>query len=138
MRKTIVAYLICWLTYLVLDWFWLAVAARELYRRGLGTNLSSSVQLWPLMVWYGVASLLVIVFIIRPAFKKDDLGRALARAALLGGALSAAFHLNSLALLNGWPVGLSLMGIIWGAVVTMAATAITHLSLRSKWLVTWL
>ena len=62
---------------------------------------------------------------IAPARQDGNFGLALLRAAVFGAICYATYDLTNLAVLKDWPLSISIIDIVWGAVLTMAVTGIT-------------
>jgi uncharacterized membrane protein len=66
----------------------------------------------------------VVIFVVAPALDGDSLQHVLLRGALFGFVGYTAYDLTNLATLKGWTVGVAIVDLVWGAVVTgLAATA---------------
>jgi len=112
------------LTILVLDGLWLGFVARDLYRRELGALMAESARVVPAVAFYLLfpAALVYLALFNAPAGR----GEAIARGAVLGLAAYGAYDLTNLAIVRGWPVGISLIDWAWGGVIGAAAAASGH------------
>ncbi|MCC7543398.1 DUF2177 family protein [bacterium] len=125
MLTTIYTYPIALVTFLIIDMFWLQIAAKDLYKRSLGPLLSANPNLGTAFIFYGLYIAALLYFVIQPVYKDHNFTQALIRAAVFGGICYATYDLTNLAVINGWPVAITVIDIIWGIVLTTAVTAIT-------------
>jgi uncharacterized membrane protein len=112
-------------TFLIIDLFWLNVAAKELYRRALTDYLAPQATLAPGIILYALLVAGLTYFVILPAQKDKNMPLALMRAAFLGVICYATYDLTNLAIARSWPLSVTIIDIIWGAVLMMSTTAIT-------------
>lgn len=73
----------------------------------------------------------MVFLAVRPAIEVGSLSTAAGYGAVLGLVAYAAYDLSNLSTLKGWPVTLSLVDMIWGTVLTGAASACGYLAARS-------
>mgnify|MGYP000919583091 CR=1 FL=1 len=130
MLITLYSYGIALVTFLIVDMFWLQIAAKDLYRRSLGGLLTDTPNLLAAVIFYALFIAALVYFVLRPAQEDRNFKRALTRAAVLGGICYATYDLTNLAVLRGWPVGITIIDIIWGIVLSMTVTAITLILLQ--------
>lgn len=115
-------------TIVVLDLVWLGVVMKDFYRAQIGHLMSGSV-VWPAaIVFYLVYAAGVWFFAVSPA---TSLMKALTLGVLLGALAYATYDLTNQATLKDWPVMVTVLDIIWGAVLTGAAATIGYLVLKS-------
>lgn len=132
MLTALQTYCISFVTFLVVDLFWLNVAAKELYKRSLGDYLAPEPSLVPGLVLYALLVAGLTYFVILPARKDKNMPLALIRSAFLGVICYATYDLTNLAVAKNWPLSVTIIDIIWGAVLMMSTTAIT-LILQQKY-----
>ena len=80
-------------------------------------------------VFYALYPLGLMRFAVLPHRLDSAIGPTLSAAALFGFFAYATSDLSNLATLRDWPVGLSLIDIAWGSVVSMASAAAGKLAL---------
>jgi uncharacterized membrane protein len=118
------AYLATAAALLALDGIWLGVLTADLYRREMGPLMAETVRVAPAVAFY----LLYPLALVYLALHREPSGRAEAvtRSVVLGLAAYGAYDLTNLAVVRGWPLGLSLLDWAWGGVVTGLAGAAGH------------
>jgi uncharacterized membrane protein len=124
MRKIVLPWLAVLAVMLVLDALWLGVVARSLYVEAIGHLMADSPNLVAAAVFYPVYAAGLAVFGVRvmepvpPAWP-----RAMRGGALFGFFAYATYDLTNLATLQGWPVGIALLDMAWGTLVSGASAA---------------
>ena len=106
-----------------LDLVWLGVIAKPLYRDGIGHLMAERPDVAVAMLFYAVFTLGLTVFAVLPHGGAAGWGRTLMTAAAFGFFAYATYDLTNLATLKNWPVGLSLIDMAWGTVVSVTAAA---------------
>lgn len=132
MPTFVAAYLGSAVTMLVLDVAWLATTVPRLYRPALGELLSDRPNFRVAGVFYLLYVLGVVAFAVLPALDRHSWQQALGAGALLGLVAYGTYDFTNLSTLRNWPVGLSLIDVAWGTVLTAAAGLGGYLS--SQWL----
>jgi uncharacterized membrane protein len=124
MTKYLSAYLATAVVMIAVDLLWLGVIAKPLYQQGLGHLMAERPNLIAAAAFYVVYVLGLLVFTIVPQAADPGWLKTAAAAAMFGFVAYATYDLSNLATLRGWPIGLSLIDMAWGAVLSaVAATA---------------
>lgn len=124
MKNYSVAYLAALLTMGVIDLVWLGFIAKPLYQQGIGHLMSERPNIPVAALFYLLYPLGLLLFSLH--FQPDGVGwqRVATVGALFGFFAYATYDLTNLATLRGWPVGLSLLDIAWGTLISaVTATA---------------
>jgi uncharacterized membrane protein len=116
------AYIGSALAMLVLDIIWLTTMVPRVYKPALGDLLADPPNLWVAGVFYLLYLVGVVVFAVLPALGQQNWLMALGAGALLGLVAYGTYDFTNLSTLRNWPVGLSLIDVAWGTMLT-AATA---------------
>ncbi|MGD8898315.1 MAG: DUF2177 family protein [Acidobacteriota bacterium] len=115
-------------TFLVIDMIWLGVIARSFYRAQIGHLMRSNVNWAAAIVFYLLFVCGIVVLAVWPAIERRSLSHALALGALLGLVAYAAYDLTNLATLEGFPLTVALVDLVWGMVLCATVSAITYLA----------
>jgi uncharacterized membrane protein len=113
----------------VLDLLWLAVIAKPLYQQGIGHLMAERAHLPSAIVFYFMYVAGLMVFAVVPHEAVSGWRGTAVSGALLGFFAYATYDLTNLAVLKGWPLGLSLIDMTWGTFVTTAASVAGKLAL---------
>lgn len=130
MLDKIITYITALVTFLVLDLFWINIAAREFYSRSLSGYLAPQPNLVPALLLYALLVAGLTYFVLIPARKDKELAPSLMRAAFLGLLCYATYDLTNLAVAREWPLSVTIIDMAWGAVLMTATTAITTILMQ--------
>ena len=124
LTRKLAVYAVTLAVMLALDALWLGVVAQRLYQQGLGPLLAAQPRLGAAALFYLVYPLGLTIFAVLPHAGQRGPRRAAVSGALFGFFAYATYDLTNLATLAGWPLGLSLLDMAWGAALSaVAATA---------------
>lgn len=112
-------------TFLAIDLVWLGVIARSFYRAQLSHLTRAEVNWVAAVVFYVVFVVGMVILAIWPAVERRSVRRAVLLGALLGLVTYSAFDLTNLAVLEGFPMGVAVVDIAWGAVLCGSVSGIT-------------
>jgi uncharacterized membrane protein len=131
MHPYLIAYLITGAVFLPLDYLWLRYVGQSFYRDRLGDILADEFRLAPGLVFYALYVGGIVFFALQPAFATGSWRTALLHGALFGLVAYATYDLTNHATLRHWSLSVTILDILWGAVVTGAtATAAFALTRR--------
>ena len=119
-------YAISAVVFFAVDFVWLTRLARPFYRQHLGHLLAETPILWAAGLFYLIYIAGIVVFAVLPGLEAKSLGGTLARGAFLGLFAYATFDLTALALLEGFPVRVAVVDLIWGTVLTGTVSAAAY------------
>ena len=117
-------YVISLLALLVVDAVWLRLMYPTFYRSRIGFLMAADLKLTAAFVFYLLFVAGLLVFVIIPGFSADALGATLARAALYGLVTYGTYDLTSLATFTGWPWGVTVVDMLWGASVSVLVSLV--------------
>jgi uncharacterized membrane protein len=124
MTRIAIAYIATAVVFCGLDFLWLGVVAKGYYQSQVGTLLLDRPNLPVAAAFYALYVAGVLIFAVVPGLEMGSPVRALAAGALFGFFAYATYDLTNLATLKGWSVGITLLDLAWGAIVTgISATA---------------
>jgi uncharacterized membrane protein len=127
MRTPIIAYIATLVVMAIMDGAWLSFATAKLYKPGIG-HLMAANPVWPAaVIFYLMYAAGVTYLIVLPAVAGGGAGSALLRGAVLGLVAYGTYDLTSLAIMNGWPVYITVADMVWGAVLTGVAAFLATL-----------
>ena len=123
MLRFFAAYAATAIVMISIDLVWLGFIAKPLYQQGIGHLLSERPNIPVAIIFYALFALGLVIFAVAPNDSPERWGKALLCAALFGFFAYATYDLTNLATLKDWPIGLSLIDMAWGTVVSVAAAA---------------
>lgn len=123
MNKYAAAYAGTAIVMVVLDLLWLGVIAKPLYQQGIGHLMADRPNVSVAVLFYLLYALGTVIFAVSPQNPASSWAATLTMGALFGFFAYATYDLTNLATLRAWPLGLSLIDMAWGTVVTAASAA---------------
>lgn len=118
------------ITFLLLDKLWLGVIAYEFYQRELDFLLGPEFKLAPALLLYTLMTTAAFVFAVRPDIHDQPLHGTIWRAAFLGFVTYAAYDLTNQTTIENWPVIVTVVDTLWGAVAMTIISIVMHLTYR--------
>lgn len=118
-----IAYLAAAGVMLVLDAIWLTTMVPRLYQPALAEHIAERPNFAYAGAFYLLYVVGIVVFAVLPALEARSLVQALGLGALLGLVAYGTYDFTNLSTLRNWPLGLSLIDVAWGTVLTAAAAA---------------
>ena len=130
MTRIIVAYLATLASICIGDFVWLGAVAIGFYQSAVGPLLLAHPN-WPAAAaFYALYAAGTVIFAVMPALRAGSWPKALLLGALFGFFAYATYDLTNLATLKGWSLGVTIVDIAWGMVVTGMAATVGYLSAR--------
>jgi uncharacterized membrane protein len=129
-KHTLILYLITLAVFFLIDMVWLGVVAKGFYRKHLGPMMSPRVNWAAAVLFYLLFIVGLVVFAVRPALASGKSLQALLLGALLGLVSYATYDLTNLATLKDWPIVVTVVDLIWGAVLGGAVSLVSVLIAR--------
>ena len=128
--RSAVAYVVALVTMVALDGVWLGLIAKSLYRDALGPLMADPVDLWAAGAFYLLYPVGLVAFAVRPDAGAGP-GAVVVRGALFGLIAYATYDLTNLATLKGFPTSIALIDMLWGTVISAAASAVSRRVVRA-------
>ncbi|MFW6382384.1 MAG: DUF2177 family protein [Bacillota bacterium] len=126
MLEYIKIYVVALVIFLIIDFFWLGLIAKNLYRSKLGFILRDQFNLRAAFIFYLIYISGLVFFVISRA---NSWQYALFAGMFFGVITYSTYNLTNLATLKDWPLVLSLYDISWGAFLCGATSLISYLIL---------
>ncbi|MFW5790871.1 MAG: DUF2177 family protein [Bacillota bacterium] len=126
MLEYIKIYVVALVIFLIIDFFWLGLIAKNLYRSKLGFILKDQFNLRAAFIFYLIYISGLVFFVISRA---NSWQYALFAGMFFGVITYSTYNLTNLATLKDWPLVLSLYDISWGAFLCGATSLISYLIL---------
>ena len=109
--------------FFIIDMIWLGLVAKNFYQSKLG-HLLGEVNWTAAIIFYLVFLVGLTFFATYPAALAGKVGQAVLYGALFGFFTYATYDLTNLATLRDWPLSVSLVDMVWGAVLGGAVAGI--------------
>jgi uncharacterized membrane protein len=112
--------------FFAIDMFWLGVVSKNFYRAQIGSLLKTDVNWVAAIVFYLLFIVGLVVFVITPAVEKSSWMHAVMFGALFGLVCYATYDLTNLAVAKDWPLLITIVDMIWGAVLAASVSTVTY------------
>lgn len=120
-------YLIALPVFFLIDMVWLGLVAKGFYAKHIGSLLKTEVNWIAAILFYLLFITGLVVFVITPALEKGSWMHAILFGALFGLVTYATYDLTNLALAKDWPLIVTIVDLIWGAVLAATVSVVTYL-----------
>jgi uncharacterized membrane protein len=130
MSKYIYSYTSTFITMIILDYVWLDIIAKPLYKNELGSMLINKPNLGFAAMFYVVYVFGLVYFVIKPNVNDVGILRTLIVGALFGLIVYASYDLTNLSLLKGWTIKISIIDICWGTIVSAISVTAGKLAIN--------
>ena len=125
-------YLIALITFLAVDFVWLALVAKNFYRKNLGFLLAEKPNLWAAAAFYLLFVAGVVVFAIVPALTEGSLWKAIILGGFFGLVTYATYDFTNQATVRNWPWVVTAIDLAWGGFLAASVSCIGYLA--GRWL----
>ena len=112
--------------FFAIDMIWLGLVATNFYRGQIGTLMKSDISWTAAIIFYLLFIVGVVFFVITPAVEKGSWVYALLVGALFGFMTYATYDLTNLATLKDWPLLVTIVDLVWGAVLAASVSTVTY------------
>lgn len=111
--------------FFAIDMVWLGLVAKGFYRAQIGSLMKTDVNWIAAIVFYLIFIAGLVVFVISPAVEKGSWIHALLFGALFGFVCYATYDLTNLAVAKDWPLLVTIVDLVWGAVLAASVSVVT-------------
>lgn len=119
-------YFIAFPVFLAIDMVWLIFVAKNFYAKQIGYLMAKNPNLFAAFIFYFIFIAGLIFFVITPALDKKMWTHALLAGAFFGLVTYATYDLTNLATVKNWPLLVTIIDLIWGAVLSASVSLITY------------
>lgn len=112
--------------FIIIDMIWLGLVAKDFYRAQIGTLMKPDVNWTAAIIFYLIFIAGLVVFVISPAIEKASWTHALVFGALFGLVCYATYDLTNLAVAKDWPLLVTIVDMVWGAVLAACVSMVTY------------
>ena len=116
-KQALILYGITLVVFFLIDMVWLGLVAKGFYRKHLGAFLSPQIRWSAAILFYLLFIVGLLVFAIGPALLRGAPFHALLMGALFGLICYATYDLTNMATLEGWPLIVTGVDLLWGTVL---------------------
>ena len=120
------AYIATTIVFFVLDFIWLGYVAKSFYREQLGPLMADPINVPIAVGFYAIYTLGIVIFAVSPALNAQNWQTALIYGALFGFFAYATYDLTNMATIQGWPMKMSMVDMVWGTFLTATSATIGY------------
>jgi len=113
--------------FFAIDMLWLGLIAKDFYAKQIGGLMKPNINWTAAIIFYLIFIAGVVVVVIMPVVVKNSWSHAVLMGALFGFVCYATYDLTNLAVAKDWPVFVTIIDLIWGAVLAASVSVITYL-----------
>ena len=118
MSKYFATYAVTFVVMVALDIIWLGFVAKSFYQEGIGHLMAEKPVVPVAVAFYVMYAIGLVFFAVVANEASTGYGKTVLHGALFGFFAYATYDLTNLATLKNWPVGLALLDMAWGTVVS--------------------
>lgn len=119
-------YFIALPVFFAIDMVWLGLVAKNFYRAQIGALMKSDVNWLAAIIFYLIFIVGLVLFVVQPAMEKGTWMHALVFGALFGLVCYATYDLTNLAVAKDWPLLVTIVDLVWGAVLAASVSTVTY------------
>ncbi len=112
--------------FFAIDMIWLGLVATNFYRGQIGSLMKTDINWTAAIVFYLLFIVGLVFFVITPAIEKGSWTYALLVGAFFGFITYATYDLTNLATLKDWPILVTIVDLVWGAVLAASVSTVTY------------
>ena len=124
-KSIVLSFFIFSLIFLFIDFIWLSIAQKFIYKPNLPGLLLDKPILWAALLFYIIYSFGVTLIILRPAIFNYSVYDAFWTGLIFGIVAYGTWSLTNMAVLKGWSPLVTLIDIIWGGLLTSTGSALS-------------
>ena len=129
MLQVLKMYAVTFIAFIVVDLVWLVFIAKNIYKEQLGFIMKSTPNWIAAGIFYLLFIAGLVFFVIYPGISKGSLVYTLLTGMFFGLITYATYDLTNLAVLEGWPLKITIIDIVWGTVLGGLTSLISFLVL---------
>lgn len=119
-------YGIAFVLFLIIDLIWLGLIAKNLYQNQIGSLLKTDTNWTAAIIFYLLFIGGLVFFAIQPSITSETLWKAMLYGALFGFITYATYDLTNLATLEGWPIKITIIDLMWGSFLGASTSSLTY------------
>ncbi|MBS0624441.1 MAG: DUF2177 family protein [Verrucomicrobia bacterium] len=119
-------YLICLILFIITDLFWLGILATNFYMAHIGFLMKKNILWLAAFCFYLMYAAAICYFAVNPSLEKNNFKIAMRSGFFLGLVSYGTYDLTNLATIEGWPLKIVWVDMIWGASITAIISMMCH------------
>jgi uncharacterized membrane protein len=111
---------------IIIDMIWLGLVAKNFYRQQIGFLTRPDINWFAAILFYLLFIVGLVLFVIVPSIEKHSWLHAFLFGTLFGFITYATYDLTNLATIKNWPLILTIVDLVWGAVIAASVSVLTY------------
>mgnify|MGYP001276136851 FL=1 len=116
---------IAFVLFLIIDFVWLSIAVKYIYKPALGPLLLNKPILPAALLFYFLYIFGLTFLVLLPNLKDFQIFNAFWMGALFGLVAYGTYDLTNLATIKGWSLKITIIDLIWGGILTSTVSSST-------------
>ena len=116
---------IAFVLFLIIDFVWLSIAVKYIYKPALGSLLLNKPILSAALLFYFLYIFGLTFLILLPNLKDFQIFNAFWMGAIFGLVAYGTYDLTNLATIKGWSLKVTIIDLIWGGILTSTVSGLT-------------
>ncbi|SDC49863.1 Uncharacterized membrane protein [Pelagirhabdus alkalitolerans] len=122
----LIAYLVTFVVFFVIDIIWLGLVARTFYKEQIGFLMKAKTNWTAAVIFYFIFIFGLVYFVIDPALQMESMSDALIRGLIFGLIAYSTYDLTNLATLDKWPLKVTIVDLIWGTTLGGLVSVVSY------------
>ncbi len=128
----LILYPVAFISFLLIDFIWLGFVAKGLYSDMLGPLMRRNAQgdlnpiWWAAILFYALFVAILVYFVMPRAIEANSFWITILNGALFGLVTYATYDLTNYSTLQGFPLKIVFIDIIWGMVLSASVIGVTY------------
>lgn len=127
----VIAYVVVLVVFGIIDAIWISQVAIDMYRCMLGDAMVDRVRILPAVLFYFSFPVGIVVFAVLPGLRDESVLTSFGLALLFGALCYATYDLTNYATLKFWQPMVTVIDIVYGAVVSAISATIAFYIVRA-------
>lgn len=124
------SYGVSFIVFTVIELIWLLILANDLYKKEIGYIMKEKANLFPALIFMFIFVAGLVFFVIDPSLAKEEWTYALFAGVFYGLVTYVTYTLTNYSNLEGWPLKVSIIDMIWGVVLGGSVSTISYFILN--------
>lgn len=124
-KSLILCFLIVSIIFFIIDFVWLSITVKSIYRPALGSLLNDKPVIWAAALFYIIYMIGLTLIILKPALQSNmPVLHAIWTGAIFGLVAYGTYNLTNMSVIKNWSFSIVWIDMIWGGLLTATSSAI--------------
>ena len=123
-KSLIISFIFVSSIFILLDFVWLSITIKFLYKPALGDLLKDKPLIWAAVLFYVIYMIGLALIILKPALANDSILQAFWTGVVFGVVAYGTYNLTNMATIKNWSSSIIWIDMIWGGLLTGLSSAV--------------